>query len=413
MSTGTLVVGGGQAATQLALSLRELGDTAPITIVGAEEHAPYQRPPLSKAFLKADADPASLALRADAFYERARVNVVRSTRVDGISLHADGSSGTAHSANGFEVPFERLALTTGARVRRLNVPGAQLAGVCYLRDVNDAQHLKRQLSMSDHVVIVGGGFIGLEAAAVAREQAKHVTVVEGANRLVPRAVAPVVSTFLLQAHERRGTNILLESSVVGIDESLGHVTGVTLSNGSVLRADLVVVGIGIEPRTELAEQLGLRCDRGIVVDAYARTSNPAITAAGDCTIMPNPAGGDAMVRLESVQNAVDQAKCAAASLIGMPRPYDAVPWFWSDQADLKLQIAGLSWGFDEHVVRGDPDSERFSVLYYREGALIGVDAINCPQDYMAVRRALSSKQSIPRDQAGRVDVPLKQMVGER
>ena len=416
MSAGTVIVGGGQAGAQLAFSLREFGYTAPVTVVGSEARAPYQRPPLSKAFLKGAVKADGLPLRADAVYERADIEVVTSQRIVKVlftEVPPDGAGtgpvGVAYSGNGQEFPFDRLALAVGARVIRLSHP-SDLKGVCYLRDLDDARVLKREFEAAEHVVVVGGGFIGLEVAAVARGFGKHVSVVELADRLIGRAVAPVVSEFYRRAHQRRGTHVHLGESVTGILGDGGRARGVQLSSGAVLRADLVVVGVGVRPRVELAEQLGLTCNQGIVVDELARTSDATVVAAGDCTVLPHPRGAG-LVRLESVQNAIDQAKCAAATIAGCARPYSAVPWFWSDQDTLKLQIAGLAAGFDQAVVRGDPDTEKFSVLYYRDGVLIAVDAVNRPQDYMAVRRALSAGQSMPADRVGSIDTPLRDLVG--
>jgi 3-phenylpropionate/trans-cinnamate dioxygenase ferredoxin reductase subunit len=292
------------------------------------------------------------------------------------------------------------------------VPGADLGGVCYLRDVGHALELRERLATAERVLVVGGGFIGLEAAASALAQGKAVTVVEAADRLIGRVVAPVVSDFYAAAYRRRGVRVLLGTGVsrfagTGPADAGGTVTGAHLADGGFVPADLVVIGIGAEPRTELAEQLGLACAGGIVVDACARTSDPAIVAAGDCAITPHPAAADgSLVRFESYGHATDHAKVAAATLAGVPARYDAVPWFWSDQGTLKLQIAGLAGGFDQTVLRGDPAAERFSVLYYRGGRLLAVHAVNSPRDYLAVRRALAAGQEIPPARAADADQPL-------
>jgi 3-phenylpropionate/trans-cinnamate dioxygenase ferredoxin reductase component len=411
---GALVVGASQAGVQLAVSLRDNGYDAPITLIGAESQLPYQRPPLSKAFLSGSADITTLQLRTEAFYAAQRIDVVPAERVTQLRLSASGSrgSGTALTDQGRTLVFDRLALTVGARPRRLDVPGSDLEGVCYLRAVDDAVRLRSHLTNARDVVVIGGGFIGLEAAAVARSEDKNVIVVEAADRLISRSVAPVVSEFYRQAHIRRGTEVRLGAEVAGIRGARGQVTGVRLKDGTVLPADVVVVGVGITPRTELAEQLGLHCDGGIVVDEFARTSEPSVVAAGDCTVLPNPQTGEGMVRLESVPNAVSQAKVAAATLAGSPRPYTDIPWNWSDQYDLKLQMAGATNEFDEHLVRGDPDSERFSVLYYRQGSLRAINAVNEARDYLAVRKALASGTPLPPERAAVTDVPLKDLLLE-
>jgi 3-phenylpropionate/trans-cinnamate dioxygenase ferredoxin reductase subunit len=313
------------------------------------------------------------------------------------------------TGEGRRIPFARLAFTVGAAPRRLKVPGAQLTGVCYLRDQDDAVDLKIRLAAAERVVVIGGGFIGLEAAAAARALGRSVTVVEAADRLIGRAVAPRVSEFYRGAHERRGTRVLLSSGVAAIEGRAGRVSAVVLADGTRLPADLVVVGIGVVPRTELAERIGLACEGGIVVDEYARTSNPRVVAAGDCTVQPHPVTGEGRVRIESVQNAVAQAATAAATLLGRPPQPPAVPWFWSHQGDLKLQIAGLSTGYDATVLRGDPDAERFCVLYYRHDRLLAIDTVNSPADYMVVRKLLGRGGTIAPELAADPAVSLKDL----
>ena len=403
------MVGASLAGLQLAVSLRALGDTAPILLVGAEAHAPYERPPLSKEYLSGKGGPDGLALRTPAFYADQGIELVRGERVAHL-VRPDGAAGTAATTSGRRLRFDRLALTVGARTRTLVVPGADLAGVCSLRDLDDADRLRSALAGASQVVVVGGGFIGLEAAAVARFRGAAVTVVEAADRLMTRAVAPLVSEFYRQAHERRGTAVLLSVGVAGVHGSEGRVTGVLLTDGRLLPADLVIVGIGVVPRTELAEQLGLSCDGGIVVDAFARTSDPSVVAAGDCTVQPHPLTGEGRIRLESVQNAIAQGSVAAATLLGRPQASTAVPWFWSNQGDLRLQTAGLATGYDSYVVRGEPDTERFSVLYYRGDQLLAVDAINQPADYLVVRKALTTGVNLPADLVGEAATPLKALL---
>jgi len=410
---GTLIVGASQAGVQLAASLRELGDDEPILLAGSEPRPPYQRPPLSKAYLSGTATADSLLLRSPEWYAGKRVDLRLNTPIASISLDAPGGgSGVATTRYGEELGFARLALTVGGRARRLRVPGADLDGVCYLRHLRNADELRERLAAAAHVVVIGGGFIGLEAAAAATSAGKDVTVVDVADRLLGRAVAPVVSEFYRDAHQRRGTRVLLRAGVAAIEPGAGggRVGGVRLADGRLLPADLVLVGIGLEPRTELAEQLGLEVDNGIVVDACARTSNPAVVAAGDCTTLPHPLTGEGRLRIESVQNAIAQAQAAAASLLGRPSATRAVPWFWSDQADLKLQIAGLSHGYDQVVVRGTPLSERFSVLYYAADKLIAVDAINTPRDYMVARKVLGEGGTLPADRVADASVPLKELM---
>ncbi len=408
--SGTLIVGASQAGLQLAVSLRGAGDTSPITLVGDEVHAPYQRPPLSKAFLHGTTELEQLWLRTPEVLADLGVTLVTGERVEDVALTAGGPSGTAVTQRGRVLAFDRLALTVGARPRRLAVPGADLEGVTYLRTADDATALRQLQSDAESVVVIGGGFIGLEAAAVARAQGRSVTVVEASDRLIGRAVAPVVSEFYRAAHTRRGVDVRIGAQVASLEGEHGRVRAVQLSDGTRIPADVVIVGIGVEPCIELAAQLDLETSGGIVVDQYARTSNPTVVAAGDCTVQPNPLTGLGRVRLESVQNAVSQAKAAAATLIGRREPNDSVPWFWSDQYDLKLQIAGLAGGHDDYVVRGDIDSESFSVLYYRDGTLLSVDAVNAPGDYMAVRKALTQGATISAEAAANRAVALKELI---
>ena len=406
-----LIVGAGQAGLQVAVSLREGGYHGTVTIAGAEQYTPYQRPPLSKAFLHGDSDVESLELRAADFYEENRIELLCGETVTDIDF--DGSVGHAHTASGRTITFDGLALTTGSEPRRLPVEGAELDGVLYLRDISDAIDLKKRWDAATNVVVIGGGFIGLEVAAGATRDGKKVTVLEVLDRLIARAVSPEMSEFLRAAHERRGTAIRLGARITRLVGEGGRVTGVELEGGEVVPADVVMVGIGVVPRGELAAKLGLESVNGaVVVDEFAETSQPGVVAAGDSVLLPHPLGGGERVRLESVQNAVDQAKVAAATLLGERSAYDSVPWFWSDQADLKLQIAGLSTGYDSTVVRGDPDSEHFSILYYRGGRLIAIDTVNNVHDYLAAKKALAQGQTIPPDAAADASVPLKTLVVE-
>lgn len=409
--TGTLIVGNCQAGVQIASTLRELGDTEPITLVGEEPHAPYQRPPLSKAFLKGEATADSLAFRTHDFYREHNIELVTRERI--VTVTRDGTGGVAVAESGRTFPFARLALATGAVPRTIPFEGSELEGVTYLRTATEATVLEQQLHQATNIVVVGGGFIGLEVAAGARAAGRNVTVLEAAPRLIGRAVCEQTSEFYLQAHRRRGTRVVLNAKVMRFTGEHDRVTGVELGDGTVVPAEVVLIGVGVIPRTELAGQLGLQVDNGIVVDTHALASDGLTVAAGDCTNMPNPSitdFGQGRLRLESVQNAVEQAKVAAATLLGQAAEHRTVPWFWSDQADLKLQIAGLSGGHDQVVLRGDPDSEKFSLLYYRDGNLIAADCVNSPLDFMAVRNALHKGQSIPAAPAVDTAIPLKKSV---
>jgi 3-phenylpropionate/trans-cinnamate dioxygenase ferredoxin reductase subunit len=413
----TLVVGASQAGVQLAVSLRALSPDEEIVLAGAEAHPPYQRPPLSKELLGGTADPAAATLRTPEFYAEQRLDLLTSARVAEIALAPRSrGAGEAMTTDGRRIAFDRLALTVGSRPRRLTVPGAELDGVCYLRDLDDSLSLQTRLTTASSVVVVGGGFIGLEVAAVASTVARaagravSVTVVEVGDRLLARAVDPLVSEFYRRAHVRRGSTVLLGTGVTAIEGDGGRATAVVLSDGRRLPADLVLVGVGVAPRTELAEQLGLRVQHGIVVDEAARTSRPGVVAAGDCTVQPNPVTGEGLVCLESQPNALSQARVAAATLAGATPPSVEVPWFWSDQFDLKLQTAGVATGADDVVLRGDPDDESFSLLYFRGDQLLAINAVNRATDYLAVRRALTARIPIDRAAAADESVALKELV---
>ncbi|MHA3834095.1 NAD(P)/FAD-dependent oxidoreductase [Terrabacter sp. AAH1] len=405
-----LVVGAGQAGISLVIALRELGDTSPVVLVGDEPETPYERPPLSKGYLRGEHDRASLHFRDPAWFAEQGIDLVTGDAV--ATIERDASGGHAVTASGRRLDFSRLALTTGATNRRLPVDGADLDGVHSVRTLADADRLAPELRGAERLVVVGGGFIGLEVAAGARALGASVAVVEATERLLGRAATTVLSDFVREAHERRGTRILLDATVTRLT-GRHRVTGVELADGSKLPADVVVVGIGALPRTDLADQLGLDVGPlGIVVDEHARTSDGLSVAAGDCAVGPNPYGRGAPgpTRLESVPHATDQARAAAATLAGHPAAYATVPWFWSDQADLRLQMAGLPHGADHVVVRGDVAAERFSVLSYRHGLLLAVESVGSSGDYLAVKRALEKGMTIEAAAAADLAVPLKRLI---
>lgn len=403
-----LIVGAGQAGMQIADSLRENGFAGQITMVGDENVLPYQRPPLSKAFLYGDADEESLQFRNQKFYDDNKIELILGDAIVAVTTSETG--GRATTASGKTIDFDRLALAPGSTPRKLEIPGSDLPGVLYMRSLADAQALKSRWADAKNVVVIGGGFIGLEVAAVAEKAGKAVTVLEGADRMMARAVCPITSSYFKDAHERRGAKIILDariSNFVG-DATL---TAVELADGTLLPADIVMVGIGVLARTEVANLLGLELANGaILVNEFAQTSHPLVVAAGDAVMLPNPTGAEGTVRLESVQNAVDQAKVAAKTLLGMREQYRSLPWFWSDQADIKLQIAGLSTGYDQTVVRGNPDQDAFSVLYYKAGRLLAIDAVNQVSDFMAVRKCLAAGQTIDSVAAADSATPLKTLI---
>jgi 3-phenylpropionate/trans-cinnamate dioxygenase ferredoxin reductase subunit len=408
MTDGLLIVGSSQAGVQLAVSLRALGYTDPITLLGDENHRPYQRPALSKEFLQGAITKESLIFRTQDYWDEHRIAVVKNERIVRIDKEIDGS-GVAHARSGTEFRFDRLALTVGARARRLQIEGADLPGVLYLRNADDALELKARAPGASHIVIVGGGFIGIEAAASLHKMGKLVTLVEAGPRLVGRAVGEETSEFLLKHHAEHGIEILLDAQVRRII-AVGDAVGGVDVDGRVIPADIVLIGVGVVPNTELAESIGLICDNGIRVDEYAVASDGVTVAVGDCANLPNPVPGAPSgdrVRFESVNNAIEHAKVAAYAITGRKEEYTGIPWFWSNQGVLKLQIAGLSTGHDRTLVRRVEDAGKFSVLYYRDNRVIAADCVNSPLDFMAVKAALAKSAAIPYDAAADPTTPLK------
>ena len=387
-----VIVGAGQAGLQVALSLRSEGYSGKITLVGDEPGLPYGRPPLSKAYLLGKVDEAGLHLRPADVLIRQGIVIAAPERVVAI----DRSDKSITLASGRSIPYAHLVLATGTRNRLPPLPGIERAGVLSLRSLNDASILKSRLSSARSVVIIGAGFIGLEFAAVASASGLIVDVVEAAPRVLARAVSIPISNYLAQRHSERGVRFTLGANVTAIEGGDDGATGVRLGTGSSIKADLVLVATGVLPNSELAAEAGLRVDDGIVVDDHLTTPDPAISAIGDCATHPNVHAGG-MRRLESVQNAVDQAKVVAARLCGKRAPYHSVPWFWSDQASDKLQIAGLSAMSDTMIITGDQAEGRFAVLSFRRDRLASVETINWPGEHIAARRALALPEPPTRD----------------
>ncbi|WP_321910253.1 NAD(P)/FAD-dependent oxidoreductase [Paraburkholderia sp. J11-2] len=385
MEKTLVIVGASYAGAQLAASAREFGFGGNIVLLGDEPDAPYHRPPLSKGFLTGTYAEDRLPLRSQAFFKDERIEWMPSTR----ATYIDRARQEIELHNGARIAYDHLALTTGARVRKLDCPGATHEAVHYLRDLRDARHLARAAQTARRAVVIGGGYIGLEAAASLRQQGVSVTVIETESRLLARVASRWLSEYILYAHTDRGVAFEFGRKVVGVRPSNGGVA-VELDDGSRLPADLIVVGIGVIPNTELASDSGLTVAGGIAVDAFARTSDPLIFAAGDCaSFVPHWAPEGAACRIESVQNANDMAKTAASAIVGRMEPYGALPWFWSDQYNIKLQMAGVNAGFTEFVVRGSVEDHKFSLFYFREKKLIAVDSINRPQDHMLARKLLT------------------------
>lgn len=379
-----LIIGGSHAGATLAASLRQEGWSGKIALISAEESLPYHRPPLSKSALNGEKEGSEILIRPADFYKKADIDVVLGARV----LKIDRVDKKIALEDGRELSYSKLALTTGASVRRIKLPGIHLPGVCYLRDLQDVHEIRKYIGNGRSAVVIGGGYIGLEAAASLRAVGMDVTVLEALPRVLARVTSPEISEFYARVHREEGTRVLTDVSIDRVAGE-GSVTGVHLADGSYIPADLVLVGIGVSPATGLAEAAGLDVDNGIVVDEFAQTSDEDIVAAGDCTLHYNPIYETTM-RLESVQNANDQAKVAARTICGKYQPYRALPWFWSDQYDVKLQIAGSCAGFDKVLLRGDPESGRsFAAFYFSGDSLLAVDAINQPKAFLLAKRFLS------------------------
>ena len=379
-----VIVGAGQAAAQLVLSLRQGGYKEPIRMIGDEPYAPYQRPPLSKKFLTERPPADTLYFRPEKFWGEQGV-----VAAFGVSVLAiDRAAKRVTFADG-HAEYETLFLSTGTRARDLPIPGARLDGVFSLRKIDDVRALRGPMDAARHIVIVGGGYIGLEVAAVARSEGREVTVLEAEERVMKRVTSPVISQFMQNFHRNRGVDVRVGARLAAI-EGGAKVSQVKLSDGAELPADLVLLAVGARPNDDLAAAAGLACEDGIVVDEHGQTADPAIWAAGDCTRFPSRRYGRKL-RLECVQNAIDQAKAVASALLGKPQIYDPVPWFWSDQYELKLQMAGLSDGYDDAKTVGDVAEAKFSVEYRRNGKLIAVDAVNDGRAYMSGRKRIAEE----------------------
>jgi 3-phenylpropionate/trans-cinnamate dioxygenase ferredoxin reductase subunit len=415
-----VIVGAGQAAAQAIEVLRKRGHTGPIALIGDEDLLPYQRPPLSKKYLAGALDRDRLPFRHAAHYLGLGVD----TRLGFATVRIDRAARRLEIADGSALEYDALLLATGSRPRQIPLPGAELAGVHTLRTVADVDRLRSEVVPGRRAVVVGGGYIGLEVAATCREAGLHVTVLEAADRVMARVASPVVSSFYEAEHARRGVEVRCRAklhSFIGVDAAPGtraehavavgkqRVSAVRLSDGSDVAADFVLVAIGVAPVDALAREAGLACDDGIVVDEHCRTSDPHIWAAGDNARHPSIHYGR-RVRLESVDNAFEQGASAALNMLGVATVHDKVPWFWSDQFDLKMVIVGLSHGHDEMVVRGNPAERAFSVCYLKGGELIAVETVNHTKDQMAARKLIPARVHPDRQKLADPAVPLKDTV---
>jgi 3-phenylpropionate/trans-cinnamate dioxygenase ferredoxin reductase subunit len=402
-----VIVGAGQAADQAVHTLRRKGFTGKLVVIGDEPWLPYQRPPLSKKYLAGALERDRLVLRPQQFYTEHSVETHLGRRVQEISREARRLRLDDES----ELPYDALLLATGSRPRPLSIPGAELAGVHQLRTIDDVERIRADFGSGKRLVIIGGGYIGLEVAATARELGMEVIVLEMADRVMNRVTCKEVSSFYETEHARHGVRIITNARVQALvgDSRGDRVKAVLTDDGAEHPADVVIVGVGVVPADELAVAANIECSNGIVVNEYCRTSDPAIYAAGDCTNHPNLHYGRRM-RLESVDNAFEQAASAAQNLLGTPTVHDKVPWFWSDQYDLKMIIIGLCQGHDTVVMRGSPASRSFSACYLRGGELIAIDSVNSPRDQMAARKLIAARA---RPNLGKLEnpaIPLKDAV---
>ena len=396
-----IIVGAGHAGFQLAASLRQNGFSERIALVNDEGHLPYQRPPLSKAYLKGTGGPDTLMFRPEKFYHDQHVDLI----VDRASS-IDRAARKVSLASGASLDYGHLVLATGARNRLLDIPNANLEGVRYLRTLDESEALRHLMASSQRVIVIGAGFIGLEFAATARGKGLEVDVVELGTRVMARAVTAEISEFSQSRHAAAGIRIHFGVQVTRIESDGARVTGVSLSDGRHLPADLVVVGVGVLPNVELAAAAGLPVAAGIIVDEYLSTADPNISAIGDCALYASRRYGGSL-RLESVQNAADHARCVAARLTGDAKPYDGVPWFWSDQGPDKLQMVGLTTGYDQVVVRGNRGEGAFSAFCYQSGRLLGIESVNRAGDHMFGRRLLAADGTITPEQAADAGFDLK------
>ncbi len=401
MQGPVLIVGAGHAGFQVAASLRQLGFAERVCLINDEAHLPYQRPPLSKAYIKGGAGPDSLMFRPAKFYSDQKIELISDRAVS-----IDRASCKLKLASGSSLEYGHLVLATGARNRLLDLPNANLPDVRYLRTLDESEALRERIKSSNRVVIIGAGFIGLEFAATARIKGLEVDVIELASRVMGRAVTAEISDYFRRRHSEAGIRIHLGVQATAIENDGRSVTGVSLGDGRHLPADLVVVGVGVLPNVELAAQAGLPVASGIIVNEHLLTSDPKISAIGDCALFASPRFGGSL-RLESVQNATDHARCVAARLVGDDKAYDGQPWFWSDQGEDKLQIAGLTTGYDRVVMRGDPSQKSFSAFCYKAGTLVGIESVNRAGDHMFGRRLLAMERSIEPENAADPGFDLK------
>ena len=404
MKNDAVIIGAGHAGGMTAISLRQRQYQGSITLIGEENFLPYQRPALSKGFLAGEIEEKRLYLKSQDYFDKNNIRIIRNCKVVAI----DRNNKTILLENQKQLGYEKLVIATGSIVNKLKTSSRE-TDLYYLRTIGDSLKIREKLRNKNKITIIGAGYIGLEIASIAIKKNLEVNVVELENRVMGRVVSSEVSDFFQKKHQSEGVEFKFNTSITDIEDQ-GKQKKIICSDGSCFSTDVVVVGVGITPNIELAKSSGLTCDNGILVDENGQTSDPHIFAVGDCSNHPNNIFKQRL-RLESVQNAAEQAKSIAASIAGSHKPYQEVPWFWSDQYNIKLQIAGISQGHDSRVIRGFPEKEKFAVFYQKEKRLIAVDAINSPKEFMVGKKWIAMQAKIPFELIQNMDVDLKKIVG--
>lgn len=404
---GVIIVGGGHGGAQAAIALRQNGYSGPVTIIGREDEPPYERPPLSKEYMAGEKEFERIYIRPRAFWEEKQVELLLGHSVEAV----DPAAKSVTLDDGSTRSYASLIWAAGGDPRRLPLPGGDLKGVHCVRNRADADAIMAELGDVDQVAVIGGGYIGLEAAAVLTKLGKKVVLLEALPRVLARVAGPELSAFYEAEHRAHGVDLRTNVAIEALEGANGKVSGVRLADGSVITAQMVIVGIGIIPAVETLLAAGAKGGNGVEVDEFCRTSLPDIYAIGDCAAHANAFAGGVTIRLESVQNANDQATVAAKTICGADaQPYKATPWFWSNQYDLKLQTVGLSSGHDATVLRGDPATRSFSVIYLKDGKVIALDCVNMIKDYVQGRKLVEAGAAIPAQQLADATVPLKDLV---
>lgn len=406
MKFDTIIVGAGHAGAQTAASLRQQKYGGSIALIGDEPFPPYERPPLSKEYLAGEKEFGRILIKPEAFWQSRDIELFPGTSV----IKVDPAAKEIETSTGQAITYQSLVWAAGGRARTLSCPGSDLNGVHVVRAKEHVDAVREALPQVNEVVIIGGGYIGLEAAAVFRKLGKNVVLLEAADRVLARVAGQEISAFYQQEHRSHGVDIRSKQKLAGFTGNAGNVSCVLLEDGTTVPADIVIVGIGLETATEPLEAAGADCQNGVIVDDFCRSSLEGVFAIGDCAVFQNKYAGGAAMRVESVQNANDQAATVASVIAGNPKPYDALPWFWSNQYDLKLQTAGLNVGFDQSLVRGDMKARSFSVLYLKSGRLIAIDCVNAGRDWIQGKKLIEAGCHPDLSLAEDPDIPLKDLL---